>query len=317
MKTQINLSCPYDLDRFSGRAELYDLLGEDGVELSFYGEDARGILPPGRVTGLHLNCPPYWLDFYRGDLNACLREYGDEEAVRAAYGGLAPEALVEGYRRGLANAERFGAEYVVFHAGDASIAEMLTGVPRHTDEEVADAAAELLNEVFAGRTEGPRLLIENLWNAGFRFTCPEITARLLEGVRYPRTDLMLDTGHLMHTRTDLVTQEDAVRYVHGMLDLHGPLARRVRGVHLHASLSGRRIAAEHADPPELPASYAERSRLFYEYVFDVDRHLPFTCPGVRELIERIAPDYLTFELISRDLAEHRRLLGEQRAVFGR
>ena len=318
MKTQINLSTdPYDLMRFSSRAELLDLLEDDGIELSLYGDDPRGIVPPERVTGLHMNCPPYWVDFRRGDMEACLREYGDAETVRSVYGGLTPDALLERYRGDLEAAERYGAEYVVFHVNDASIEETITGIARHTDEEVVDEAAELLNELFAGRTDGPWLLLENLWNAGFRFTDPEITARLLGKVRYPKTGLLLDTGHLMHTRTDLSTQEDALRYVHGMLDLHGPLAGRVLGVHLHASLSGARIERTRAHPPAMPASYGERSALFYDYVFGVDRHRPFTCPGVRELIERIRPAYLTFELISRSLEEHRALLREQRAAFGR
>ena len=51
MKTQINLSTdPYDLARFASRAELLDLLEGDGIELSLYGDDTRGIVPPERVT---------------------------------------------------------------------------------------------------------------------------------------------------------------------------------------------------------------------------------------------------------------------------
>lgn len=318
MKTQINLttsSC--DLDRFRSRADLLDLLGEDGIELTCFEEDARGLVPPQRVTGLHMNCLPCWLDFWRGDRAACLREFGDGETVRTVFGGETPDALLRHYERDLMHARDYGAEYVVFHASDSSIEEAFTGRPRHRDEEVIDGAAELLNELFRDAADGPWLLLENLWYAGHRFTDPDMTARLLERVSYPKTALMLDTGHLMHTDPGLRTQAEGVRYIHALLDRHGDLCRYIRGVHLHQSLSGALMARTQAAPPKLGSTYAQRSEQLFCYVFSLDRHQPFTDPGVRELVGRIAPEYLTFELISRDLDEHRRLLQAQRAVFGR
>ena len=318
MKTQINLttSC-CDLDRFASRGDLIDLLEDDGIELTCFVEDGRGIVPAERVTGLHMNCLPYWLDFWRGDRAACLAEFDDAETVRAVFGGETPDALLTHYRKDLAHAKRCRAEYTVFHVCDGSVEETFTGKSRHTDAEVIDAAAELLNELFRDMQDGPWLLLENLWYAGHRFTDPEMTARLLERVRYPKTGLMLDTGHLLHTNLDLRTQEEGVHYIEAMLDRHGELSKRIRGVHLNQSLSGARMRQTQTDPPKLAETYRERSEQLFYYIFSIDRHQPFTCPGVKELIERIAPDYLTFELISRDLNEHRQLLKEQRAVFGR
>ncbi len=316
MKTQINLttsSC--DLDRFASRSELFELLGGDGIELTCFEEDARGIVPAERVTGLHMSCLPYWVELWHGNLSACVDEFDDLETVRAVFGGDTPDALLRHYRKDLENARRYGVEYVVFHVCDGSCEETFTGKSRHTDAEVIDAAAELLNELFRDVKNGPWLLLENLWYAGFRFTDPEMTKRLLERVKYPKTGLMLDTGHLMHTRTDLATQEDGLRYIRRMLDLHGDLCRCIRGVHLHQSLTGGIIEAMQANPVRLAPTYAERSEQLFRYVFDVDRHEPFTCDGVRELIERIDPAYLTYELISNDLAEHRALLKTQRAVY--
>ena len=108
-----------------------------------------------------------------------------------------------------------------------------------------------------------------------------------------------------------------MRYIHRMLDRHGSLAERIVGVHLNQSLTGARMKATQANPPKLPDTYEARSEQLFYYVFSIDRHEPFTCEGVRELIERIDPAYLTFELISNNLEEHRRLLQAQRAVFGR
>ena len=316
MKTQINLttsSC--DLDRFASQAELLDLLEQDGIELTCYEEDGRGIVPADRVTGLHMNCLPYWLDFWRGDLDACIREFDSIETIRAVFGGETPSALLRHYQRDLDHARRYGAAYTVFHVCDGSVEETFTGRARHSDAEVIDAAAELLNALFKDVQDGPWLLLENLWYAGHRFTDPEMTARLLERVRYPKVGLMLDTGHLMHTDLAIQTQEDGVRCIHEMLDRHGDLCRYIRGVHLNQSISGARMADMQANPPKRRATYAERSEQLFYYVFSIDRHEPFTCPGVRELVERIDPDYLTYELISRDLDEHRRLLHAQRAVF--
>ena len=316
MKTQINMTTSFcDLDRFASQEELLALLGDEGIELTCYEEDVRGIIPKDRVVGLHMNCLPYWYAFWRGDMAACLREFDNMETVCAVFGGKTPESLLAHYRRDLDLAKRYGAEYMVFHVCDGSIEETFTGKSRHTDAEVIDAAADLLNELFSGVEDGPWLLLENLWYAGLRFTDPEMTERLLSRVKYPKTGLMLDTGHLLHTNTKLKTQEEGVRYIESMLDLHGPLTRYIRGVHLNQSLTGARMEEQHAHPPVLADTYAKRNEQLFWYVFSVDLHEPFTCPGVPELIERIAPDYLTYELISRDLDEHCALLTAQREVF--
>ena len=46
------------------------------------------------------------------------------------------------------------------------------------------------------------------------------------------------------------------------------------------------------------------------HVFERDQHRPFTASGVRELVGRIAPDYVTTELISLD-PDDRRAKNEQ------
>lgn len=91
MKTMFNLSTSvYDLDRFASREELLSLideLGFDGVELLACDEDPRGIVPKEFVTGQHMIYFPYWLDFYRGDEQALLREFGSLEECERVYGG--------------------------------------------------------------------------------------------------------------------------------------------------------------------------------------------------------------------------------------
>ncbi len=102
--------------------------GFDGVELLACGEDKHGIVPKERVFGLHMRSFPYWLDFWRGDKRALIREFGSLAVCERYYGGSTPGALLDGFRRDLQAARAYGAEYVVFHVSDASIEESFTGV---------------------------------------------------------------------------------------------------------------------------------------------------------------------------------------------
>ena len=72
MKRTFNLTTyREDLDRYRDRADLLSALaGFDGVELMHCGEDARGVVPPEKILGVHLIFFPYWYDFYTGDLAA-------------------------------------------------------------------------------------------------------------------------------------------------------------------------------------------------------------------------------------------------------
>lgn len=319
MKIGFNMtSCEMDLARFSDRAALErQLAGFDGLELLYCDEDTRGLITPDMVTGLHMCFYPYWLDFWRGDHVACLKEFGSYGNMTAYYGGEDIGALIGRFRRDLDSAARYGAEYVVFHISDAGIEESFTGRYRHSDEEVVDASCELLNELFKGRADGPLLLLENLWQPGLTLTRPEIVRRLLAGIEYPHTGLMLDTGHLMHTELSLRTQGEGLRYIHRVLDRLGSLCDRIRGVHLNQSLTGDYVRRVQAAPPPLSPDYDARAMQMLTHAFQIDLHEPFTAAGVDGLIARIAPDYLTFEFISDSSAKQRAMLDAQwRALFG-
>ena len=321
MKICINLTTsPEDLDRFASSAELEKLLrGFDGVELMYYGEDERKIIPPEKIVGFHMSNHNYWLDFWWGDERALEREFDDLETCKASFGGtLEPERLVEEFRRDFALAKRFGAEYAVYHVSDAGILESFTRQYRHTDEEVIDGVCEIINEALAGqRDSSVALLLENLWLPGLRFIRPRMTARLLEGIDYPNKGIMLDTGHLLHNALNLRDEEEGLCYIRKLLSMHGELAKSVRGIHLNQSITGKyaRDVMEH--PPELGKTYRERSWKMFSHAYAVDKHLPFTAPGVRELVmEQIAPEYLTFEFITDDNVQHAMFLRQQREALG-
>lgn len=321
MKLTFNLTTsPEDLDRFPSSRELEELLqGFDGVELMYYGEDERKIIPPERIVGFHMSNHNYWLDFWRQDEEALCREFDDLETCRASFGGtLDPQRLVEELRRDFALSRRFGAQYAVWHVSDAGIEESFTRRYHHSDEEVIDAACEILNQALGEEKDtSVALLLENLWLPGLRFTRPEMTRRLMEGVKYPNKGIMLDVGHVLHNDLDLRDQAEGVAYIHRLLDAHGDLARYVRGVHLNQSITGDYARSMMENPPELGKTYRERSWKMFSHAYAVDKHQPFTAPGIRELImERIAPEFLTFEFITDDNTQHKRFLQEQRQALG-
>ena len=318
MKRTFNLTTySDDLDRYRDRDDIISALdGFDGVELMHCGVDSRGIVPPDRIVGVHLCFFPYWYDFYTGDMDACLRNLGSREAVQTHYGGDSPEALIRAFRRDIDQARAEGAEYVVFHVSDCADEELFTLRYRHTSEEIVDAAADLLNKLFPDPEGDLILLMENLWHPGLTLTEPVVTRMLLNGVQYKNKGIMLDTGHLMHTDLTLRTQGEALSYIRRRMEEQGEDVRKaIRGVHLNQSLTGEYMAQVAARPPILSQDPEKRMEQVYTHAFRCDQHRPFTCPGVRDFIDWIDPEYLTLEFISGSRAEHQAMLREQLAAL--
>ena len=317
MKTLFNLTTSSeDLDRFADQTELLKLMnGFDGVELMQFEEDEKGMIPKERVIGLHMGYFPCWLDFWNGNEEALLKEFDSKENWEQIYGGTDRNAILERFRKDLEWAHHYDAEYVVFHVSESTIEESFTWDYQHTDEEVIDATIELLNELLRNEEGKLVFLVENLWQPGFSFTRPEMTKRLMEGIKYPNKGIMLDTGHLLHTNTAIRTQEDGLRYIQELLAEHGDLCKYIRGIHLNQSLTGEYCEKIINNPPELGATYRERYGKMFWHAFAVDQHLPFTCKGVSELIQQIAPEYLTFEFITADRFQHKEYLDAQREVL--
>lgn len=317
MKTLFNITTSSDdMDRFSSQEDLLKLMdGFDGLELMYYGKDSCGIIPKEKVIGLHMNYFPYWLDFWNGDTDAMLQEFGSLEVCEKVYGGNTREVLIEHFRQDLKIAHQYNAEYVVFHTTDARIEETFTGKYRHTDEEVIDGLIELMNEFLSDEDGTLLFLVENLWQPGFRFTRPEMTKRLLEGIQYKNKGIMLDTGHLFHTNNTIRTQEEGLQYIQRQLDAHGELCKYIRGIHLNQSITGAYVEEIEKNPPKMAESYEERMGQMFWHAFAVDKHLPFTCEGVDKLVERISPEYLTFEFITVDGKQHLEYLKEQKKAL--
>ena len=232
------------------------------------------------------------------------------DAARAFYGG-GPEILLEQYRADLERVMALGARYVVFHVTDVSIEECYTYRWLHSDEEVLDASAELINELLRGVPAEFDFLVENQWWPGFTFTSPDKTARLLDAISFARKGILLDIGHLMNSGA-VFTQAQGAAWVQKMLDRHGPLCRYIRGVHLHQSLSRRYVRAHTGRVPDaLPEDYIRQFSACYAHIQRIDRHRPWTDPSIVPVLERIAPRYLTHELAGKTEAARKLALERQ------
>lgn len=282
MKKMINFtSSDDDTERFCDSGDLRDMLhryGCDGLELMPLGTDENHIIAPDMVVGIHANCLSDWMD-------------------------MEEERLLEHYRKDLEHARKMHAEYVVFHVTQVSYEECLTYRLSHTDREVVLAAARFINRLLDGQDYDFYFLMENLWWPGLNFLDPEITGLLLQEVHYPKKGLMLDTGHFMNTDPTLRTAEEALAYLHAMLDRHESMIPMIRGIHLNLSLSGSYVR-EYKKSPSVPSSDPDRLCCqAFEHIFRIDQHRPFTAPGVRQLVSRIDPLFVTLEYITRNRAE--------------
>lgn len=291
MKTTMNLTTlPSDTERFSSRRDLqnfYQRFGCAGLELMpcDIWQDGQKLPPaacalvePSMIVGVHARCINDWM-------------------------GMDRQALVAHYREQLDYARDMQAEYVVFHVTQVDDEEGFTYRLKHSDREVVLAACELINALLEGQDYHFHFLMENLWWAGLNFTDPAVTGLLIENVRYEKKGLMLDTGHFLHTNHELKTQKEALGYLEAMLDAHREFLPYIKGIHLQQSLTGAYVKDWLKEPRPLPEDPGERFRQVYEHIFAIDKHLPFTAPGVKELVQRIDPLYVTYEYITRSRKE--------------
>ena len=272
-------------------------LGLDGIEAIADPDDLDNTLDPKLVSGWHMTFYPDWLDFWRHDEKALLKKFHTWEEVKQIYRGTEPEDLMSWFRNDLELALRFKPPYMVFHVSDVSLEEGYTYRWLHTDREVLDGAIEFINILLKGVEPTFVFLVENQWWPGFTFTEPEKTEYLLNGIKYPRVGIMLDTGHLMNADWSIRTQKDGIRFILSMIEKHGELSKRIYGLHFHQSLSGAYCKKTISEvPKDFPRSYLGAFGYSYAHIQHIDRHHPWTDPDCVRIINRVEPKYLTHEL---------------------
>ena len=270
----------------------------DGIEAIWDHMPYTEELPPkDLLVGYHLMFWSNWVDFWRGDRKALAAEFGELDWEKEYYHGSTREDMVRQYQVDLQRAIDFEAEYAVFHVSEVSLLECFTYDFKYSDEEVVDAAVELINCILEATQFKGAFLVENQWWPGFTFTRPEITRRLLDGIEYPNKGIMLDVGHLLSTNMKLRTQKEAADYVLRMFDDHGDLGDYVRGLHLHKSLSGEYTEAQgYRIPDDLTGAYWQQYSRCYRHILNVDRHEPWDDPAVGPLVRALDPEWVNHEL---------------------
>lgn len=299
--------------------------GLNGLEVILAGESDRGMILPEMVNGVHLYFHIFWMDFWRGDYARLDAEFDSRQQWVDYYGGTDREAYLSCLRRDLQYAESVGAKYVVFHVSEVTLRESYMYQYRYTDEEVIDGALEVINTLLDEREYPFDFLVENLWWSGFNLKTPALTRKLVEGIHAKKKGIMLDTGHYMNNSSDLKMPEDAVAYLHAMLDAHEaagvPITDWVKGVHLQMSLSGDYVKKQKADWAKQPMDFDSCDfytlfQLAYEHACRIDLHQPFLGEGVKELLARLHPDYVTEEFVQNSREEYEGFARAQSCLLG-
>ena len=293
------------LNRYKDREDIkasYQKGGLNGLEVIRSGEPDQGKISPDMVNGVHLYFHIFWMDWWKGDYARLDEEFDSREQWIEYYGSEDASAYIEALRADFDYAEEMGAKYVVFHIGEVTLRESYVYEYKYTDEEVIDASIEVINTALDGKEYSFEFLVENMWWSGFSLKDEHLTKRILDGIHHEKKGILLDTGHYMNTSTELKTPEDAVAYLHEMVDRHEAmgLLPYFKGMHLQMSLGGEYVKKQKEEWKENPLNFDEIPfyelfRLAYNHANLIDLHRPFVGEGVRELIERINPKYITFE----------------------
>jgi sugar phosphate isomerase/epimerase len=295
------------------RKKIY-ALGLDGIEAINSPDEVVPDFPEDLVAGYHMTFFVDWVDFWRQDEEKLLRKFGSWEMIGKVYGGRTPEDLLRHFRNDLAVGQRLKTPYMVFHVSDVSLEEGYTYRWLHTDTEVLDASIEFINHLLWKVEPTFDFLIENQWWPGFRFTDPKLTDYILSRIEYPRVGIMLDTGHLMNANTAIRTQADGIQWVLQNIGKHGALAKRIKGLHFHQSVSGAYVRSHTGSvPEEFTGDYFHDFAFCYPHIQAIDRHLPWTDPACVRILDAVQPEYLTHELSSRP---NRPLLGSVKRQLG-
>ena len=283
----------------------------DGIEFMCCGPWDRSFHTPEMIHGFHLWFWPSWLDFWRGNEEALMEEYGSLSTVEAVF-GTSPEAWLNSWQRNFQQAAECGAEYVVFHVAQARSSEVRCRQFAYNSAQVIEAVLEFINNLTLCLPEDIPLLYENLWWPGMTLLEPELARELLIGTNHA-CGLMLDTGHLMNTNVHLQNEQQGIDYILQVVAKLGDLADKIYGIHLHQSLSGR-FTEEQRQRHTVP-EYNISSGELMNYVLDVDRHQPFGTGAVKKIVAEIKPQWLVHEFVPKNFADWQsKLTKQQRAL---
>jgi len=292
----------------------------DGFELIFHGNFATGPFPEQNIHGIHMCYWPVWLDFWRGDEKALLRQFQNQENIKHYYGGLDRQSIIDQYRAEFKKAKELKAGYVVFHVSHVELDHIYDWDFTYSDWDVLKAAAELANEVFGDEDKGVAVLFENLWWPGLNFISPKLVQDFYDLIDYPRKGFMLDTGHLMITNRELMDEAKACEYILDMAAGLGSLKKEIKGIHLSKSLSGEYLKLDHSAKKQAIKEIDDiwaRNMEARKHIMKIDQHNPFEGSVIGKVIDDLQPDYVIYELLPKSLDELEAVVSIQNRALGR
>ncbi|MHB8065318.1 MAG: TIM barrel protein [Ruminiclostridium sp.] len=293
----------------------HDLQGLEMIQTTQWN---AGIIPASMISGLHMRFWPIWLDFWRNDKAELLRQFGDVASYTHYYGGESRNSIMEYYRNEIKTACDMDTEYIVFHVSHVQLEHCYNYRFTYNDDEVIEAFIEMINELLEGVPANFELLLENQWWPGLTFLDKKAAARLMDGIRYPNKGFMLDIGHLMNTNTELATEAEAVTYILEVLEELEELSVYIRGIHLNSSLSGEYVKKQlqrgtDYNPKE---SFFNRYLNAFGHISRIDRHVPYTHPSIKRVIDFVNPQYLVYEFITDSFKKLEQYVETQNQALG-
>ena len=310
-----------DLERFLGDSnkikeflDEHDLQGLEIIQTSPWKPES---VSPSLIHGLHMRFWPIWLDFWKNDKDELVRQFDDLGSYRQYYGGETWDCILEYYHNEIKTACDMGVKYIVFHASHVQLEHCYNYKFTYNDEEIVDAFIEMINKLFKDISADFDLLFENQWWPGLTLLDKKIASKFMERINYPKKGFMLDIGHMMNTNTELKTEAEGVEYILKVLQNLEELSSSIKGIHLNSSVSGKYVKKKIEDWGGFNNSerFFDRYLKVFEHIARIDRHVPFSNPSIKRVIDYINPQYLVYEFITNSYEELEQFVTAQNRVL--
>lgn len=283
----------------------------DGIEMMLWEPWNSNLHPEKFIYGAHLRFWSDWLDFWLENEQGLKASFPNIDAIKSCFGGLMRNDWLALYKENILAAIQMNPQYLVFHVSQARKKELYHWNFHYQDDTVIEAVIELVNDLSDVIPEGVTLLFENLWWPGLTLLDRNIVKKLMTGIQHKNKGIMLDTGHLMNTNQNLVTQEDGVEYILQVLNNLGEESRYIKGIHLHSSLSGEYVKKVRQE--KISRDYSIGNIM--EHVLKIDEHLPFSTQAVQKIVEKVQPKYLVHEFMQTSTLDWQtKVQAQQRAL---
>lgn len=289
----------------------------DGIEMILYGDYDLKVIPDNMVYGHHLLYWPNWIDFWLGNKERLIEDFMTLDNAHYYYGFKEPSDMVGYLKKEFSIAKELGVDYMVMHVSNSSFREIFTFDHHYDDDQVLSHSAELINQVFDDNS-GPMLLFENLWWPGLNYLDIQKTRKFLDSIEYANKGLVLDITHLLSTNAKIDNEDDAFDYLNETLDKMGSLVDHIKVIHLSKTIAGpylRKDMSESMEAYDQAGELMDRFKLIYPHIHEIDSHSPFDDTRINEIIARIEPDYLVYELKASTVDELRsKILHQQKFI---